>query len=119
MAGPLIDRLAHIGGPTTARAAALMADPLATKRDHTWATCVFAAHQAALELQASFTPPELLTLGLIAPRGSLIPFARDTWSVVMDLPPSLYVEFTPSLQEAARAPKGVRFVAAGLRRMGD
>ena len=54
--GPLIGRLVHMGGPTTARAAALLADPLAAKRDQTWTTSVFAANHVALKLQASFIP---------------------------------------------------------------
>jgi hypothetical protein len=37
----------------------------------------------------------------------------------MDLPSTLDVDVVPALQEAARAPKGVRFVEAGLRRLAD
>ena len=48
MVGSLINRLAHIDGPTIVRAAALLADPFAAKRDQTWTTSVFAAHQSKL-----------------------------------------------------------------------
>jgi len=86
--GPLIDRLAHMGGTTTAREASLSADPLTTNRDQGWVASVFLAHQAAVELQASFTIPELLTIGPIAPRGNIIQSVGDTRSVVTDLPPT-------------------------------
>ncbi len=50
VAGPLIYHLAHMGGTTTSNAVALLADPLAAKRDHGWATNVYSAHHEALEL---------------------------------------------------------------------
>jgi len=40
-------------------------------------------------------------------------------SVATDPPPPLAVDVTPTLQEAARAPKEARFVYAGLRRLLD
>ena len=42
VAGPFLDRLAHMGGNTTARVAALLADPPAAKMDQSRATSVHA-----------------------------------------------------------------------------
>ena len=70
-------------------------------------------------MQASFTVPELHTASLVAPRGNTIQSAGDPSSNALALTPTLYVEVTPTLTEAARAPKGGRFVAAGLRRLQD
>jgi hypothetical protein len=51
--------------------------------------------------------------------GNIIQSAGGTMSVASDLPPAMEVDVAPELQEAVRAPKGVRFVATGLRRLGD
>ena len=60
VAGPLIDRLAQMGGTTIARAVALIKNPEAAAWGHAWAAIMYSAHQAALELHASFTPADLL-----------------------------------------------------------
>ncbi len=72
-----------------------------------------------MALQASFTLLELQTVSLVAPRVDIITSAGDTASVATDLPPPLAMDVTPPLQKAAKAPKGVRFVAAGMRRLAD
>jgi hypothetical protein len=85
--GPLIERLSHMGGTIFARATILLEDPAATTNGgHGWATSVLFAHSAILELQPSFSPVELLTIGLIAPRGNIIQLAGDTKSIALDLP---------------------------------
>jgi hypothetical protein len=86
VAGPLIDILAHMGGNTTARVATLLADPPTSKLDQSWAASVHAAHHEALEMQASFTPQDLHTINLIAPRGNIIRCAGDPRVVATDLP---------------------------------
>ena len=58
-------------------------------------------------------------MSIVAPSGNIITSAGDTASVALDLPPPLAMDVTPSLQEAAKAPEGVRFVAAGLRRLAN
>ena len=77
------------------------------------------AHMEAVELHASFAGPELHTFSLVAPRGNIIQYAGDPSSTVIALTPTMDVEIMPALTEAARAPKGVRFVAARLRRLQD
>jgi len=77
------------------------------------------AHKEALELHASFTGLELHIVSLVAPRGNIIQFAGDLSSNAIALTPTLDLEIMLTLMEAARAPKGVRFVAAGLRRLQD
>jgi hypothetical protein len=77
------------------------------------------AHREALDLKTSFTDPELHTISLVAPRGNIIKSASHPSSTALALTPSMDVDVTPALTEAVRAPKGVRFVAAGLRRLRD
>jgi len=119
VAGPLISRLAQMGGTTTARAATLLEDPPAARGSFAWARSLCKAHEEALELQSSFTDKELQLISLAAPRGCVIQSPGDPSSVALDLPPTLDLNITPALAEASRAPKGVRFVAAGLRRLQD
>jgi len=108
-----------MGGTTTARAATLLADPAGISSSHAWDASLMVAHREALELHVSFTGPELHTVSLMAPRGNIIQTAGDPSSTDIALTPTLNVEIMPSLTEAARASKGVRFVAVGLRRLQD
>ena len=87
VAGPPIDKLPHMGGNATARAATLLADPPAAKLDQIWAASVHAEHQEALELQASFTPQDLHTINLVAPRGNILRCVGDLRTIATDLPP--------------------------------
>jgi len=111
--------LAQMGGTATAWAATLLEDPAAAFGTHAWASSLGAAHIDALELQNSFTGPELHSISLVASRGNIFLSAGDPTSTSRDLPPTLDVEVTSTLAEAAIAPKGVRLVAAGLRRLQD
>ena len=77
------------------------------------------AHLEAMDLQTSFTGPELHTISLVALRGNIIQSTGDPSSTALALTPTMDVDVTPALTEAVRAPKGVRFVAAGLRRLRD
>ena len=108
-----------MGGTTTARAAILLDDPAAAIGTHAWASSLGATHKDALELLISFSIPKLHTISLVAPRGSIILSAGDPTSTCRDLPPTLDVEVSPTLAEAARAPKRLRFVASGLRQLHD
>ncbi len=119
MAGPLITGIALMGGTTTTRAATLLTDPSYVSGTHAWAASIAAAHMEALEQQASFTGPELRIVSLVAPTGNIIQSAGDPSSIALALTPTLDVEATPTLTDAARAPKGVRFVAARLCRLQD
>jgi len=107
------------GGTTSAPVATLLDYHATVIGTRAWASSLGTVHMNALELQNSFTGPELHTISLVAPKGNLILFAGDPTSTSRDLPPTLDVEVTPTLAEAARAPKGVRFVADSLRRLHD
>jgi len=103
----------------TTKTIALLEDPSASKElGQDWAINATSAHAEAIALHASFTPQELLTVSLVAPRGNIIT-SGDTSSVATVKPPPMDVDVTPTLLKVARAPKGVRFVAAGLRRLAE
>jgi hypothetical protein len=67
VAGPLIDRLAQMGGTTNARIAAFIENPEGAAWGYAWAAKDYSAHQAALGLHASFASAELHTIALVAP----------------------------------------------------
>ena len=53
---------------------------------------------------------------MVAPRGDLIFSAGDPLSVVEDLPLTIETDVILKLLESAAAPKGIRFVAARIRK---
>ncbi len=82
--GPLVYRLAQMGGTTPARAAALIAHPIvALGNGLEWASNVCLAHADATVLHDSFTPQELHMVSRIVPRGNII-----TMAVASDIFPS-------------------------------
>jgi hypothetical protein len=118
VAGPLHQRLIAIGGTTNRSVAAQLANPPEVTNTAPCASFVNAAHNAALTLRQSFTYGEHHSANLIAPRGSIITSAGDpSSSVSHDLCPTLQLDVTPPLSQAVVAPKGVRFVASGLRKL--
>ena len=84
-----------------------------------WATFICGAHADALGLQQSFTVFERTTANLGAPRGNIISTVNDPSSVAQELPATIHTHVTPPLDAAAAAPKGVRFVAAGMRKLAE
>jgi hypothetical protein len=87
-----------MGGTTLTRATSLLEDPASATNDrHGSVASVSSAHSKALELQSSFSPAELLTIGLVAPKGNIIQSAGDTMSLALDLPPALEVNVSPDL----------------------
>ena len=77
------------------------------------------AHEEAKTLQQSFTPAEHYTVDALAPRGNTIYSAGDPSSTVEDLPSTIDDEELPELVESTAAPKGVRYIAARVRKMRD
>ncbi len=108
-----------MGGTTAVRAATLLADPMLASRFYAWAASLAAAHSEAMDFKASISGPELRTISLMAPIGSIVQSAGDPSSTTLTLISTLDVEVTPALTQAVRAPMGVRFVAGGLRRLQD
>jgi len=82
-----------------------------------WAHHVCAAHIKAKETQNSVTHAQLHTADLLAPRGNNIFSAGDPNFVVEDLTPTIETDVIPELLESVAAPKGVRFVAAKVRKI--
>ena len=68
-------------------------------------------------LQQSFTYAERHAADSLAPRGNVIFFAGDPATVVDDLPATIEEEPLPELHESTTTPKGIRFIAAKLRKL--
>ena len=65
----------------------------------------------------TFTPAERYTADNLAPRGNTIFSAGDPATVIDDLPATIADEALPKLLESTTTPKGIRFFAAGLRKL--
>jgi hypothetical protein len=70
-------------------------------------------------LQQSFTPAKRHSADALAPRGNIIYSAGDPSSTVEDLPSTIDNEELPELHASTAAPKGVRYIAARVRKMMD
>ena len=77
------------------------------------------AYEEIAQLQQSFTPAEHHNANILAPRGNIIYSARDPSSTVEDLPNIIDDEDLPKLLECTTAPKGIRYIAARVRKMTD
>ena len=117
VAGPLTTRILLMGGTTMARAATLLADPETASGTYAWVAYLTTTHREAMDLQDSFNSLELHTISLVLPRGNIIQSVGDPTSTALALTPTMDVEVTPALTTAVRAPKGMRFVTARLRRL--
>jgi hypothetical protein len=71
-------------------------------------------------LQQSFSPAERHTADCLAPRGlNTIFSAGDPTTAVEDLPTAIEEEVIPELHESTAVPKGIRFIAAKLRKVAE
>jgi hypothetical protein len=119
IAGPLQQWLTSMGGTTNREIVAALHDPSASKNARQWARSVCEAHDEASLLQQSFTPAERHIAGALAPRGNTIYSAGDPSSTVEDLPITIDDEELPELHASTTTPKGVRYIAARVRKMMD
>jgi len=119
VSGPLQQRIVAMGGITNRTIGARLMDPAAASATQDWAAHGCAAHEEAMQMQHSFTPEEHGTTNFIAPRGNTITYVGDPTSVTQDLLPTIHTNVTLPLWDATEAPKGVRFVAAGLRKLSE
>ena len=117
IAGPLHQRLVAMGGSTNMAVASALHNPEAAKDTLQWAHNVYEAHMAGTTLLQAFSPAEKETADRLAPRGNTIFSARDPTSIVEDLPATIEDEPLPELHQATAAPKGIRFIAAKLRKL--
>jgi len=77
------------------------------------------AHREAVNLQESFTVNELQTALLLAPRGLVITVPGDPSRVAKDLPPTVDTDVLPAGPLTPGSARGVKHVAAGMRRLSD
>jgi hypothetical protein len=84
-----------------------------------WASHLITAHKAALELQESFTNEDLQMACLLAPRGLVIIKPGDPISAAKDLMPTIDMEVVPLGVLSPGSSRGVKHVAAGIRRLTD
>ncbi len=68
-------------------------------------------------MQDSFSPAELHTTVLIAPRGNIILSPGDPTSVTTDLPSIIEIDVVPEVLTYVAAAKGVRIVAENGKKM--
>ncbi len=119
IAGPLIARLLLMGGSTPRRVAANLQEPPERGSVGGWAAHLHAAHRAAVNLQDSFTAEDLNRAFLLAPRGLLITLPGDPTSAAKDLPQTVETAVVPTGCLSPGPARGIRHVAAGLRRLQD
>jgi hypothetical protein len=106
-----------MGGSTNREIATTLNNPEAARATKDWAHAVCRAHEEAKQLQFSFSPAELYTADLIAPKENIIFSAGDPTSMVLDLPATIETKVMPELLESTIAPQGIRFVAANIRKL--
>jgi hypothetical protein len=97
----------------------MLVDPVTATASQQWASYATQTHEDALRLEQSFTVHDQATANLDAPRGNFTSRVGDPVSVSQDLPLTLHMDFTPSLDVATVASKGVQFVAAGLHKLAE
>jgi hypothetical protein len=92
---------------------------LSCRSERPWAQAVCQAYEEAAQLQQSVTPAEHHNADILAPRRKIIYSAGDPSSTVEDLPSTIDDEDLPKLHESTAAPKGIRYIAARVRKMTD
>ncbi len=65
----------------------------------------------------TLNPGEKHTADRLAPRGNAIFSAGDPTTIIEDLPATIEDEALLELHETTAAPKGIRFIAANLRKL--
>jgi hypothetical protein len=108
-----------MGGTTNLEVAATLHNPPDNRNVRQWARSVFEAYEDVALLPQSFTPAERHNADALAPRGNTIYSAGDPSSTVEDLPITIDDEELPEMHASSAAPKGIRYVAARVRKMRD
>ena len=119
IAGPLIARIVMMGGAAPPRAAVHLLSPLEQADRGGWATHLLTAHQAAVDLQESFTRDDLRMALLFAPRGLVITIPGDPRGAAKELPPTVDKDVLPPGPLSPGSARGVKHIAAGVRRLFD
>ena len=119
IAGPLVARLLMMGGATPRRAAAHLLSPLEEADRGGWAAHLLKAHQAEVDLQESFTHDDLQLPVLLAPRGLFITILGGPRSVAKELPPTVDTDVLPLGPLSPGSARGVKHIAAEIRRLFD
>jgi hypothetical protein len=97
----------------------MLVNPAAFGESQQWANIVCSAHDDAHLLQQFFTTNEHTTANRTAPRGYIITSAGGPSSRVQDILSTIPADTIPRLNDAAVAPKGVRFIASNIKRLSD
>ena len=84
-----------MGGATPQRAATQLLSPLEQSDRGGRSAHLLKAHQAAVDLQESFTHDDLQMAFLLAPRGLVITIPGDPRSVAKELPPTMDSDVLP------------------------
>ncbi len=119
IAGPLIARLLMMGEATPRRATAHLLSPREQADRGGWVAHLLKAHQAAMDLQESFTHDDLHMVFLLAPRGLVITIPGDPRNVAKELPPTVDTDVLPPGPLSLGSARGVKHIAAGIRRLSD
>ena len=106
-----------MGGSTNRQIAEALHNPNASSNSTQWARNVCEAHHAGIQLHKTFTPAERYTADCMAPRGNTIFSSGDPSTVVEDLPATIEDDQLPDLLECTGAPKGIRFIAAKIKKL--
>jgi len=104
-------------GSTNRVVAANLHNPAGCKNTQQWAHNVWEAREAGTGLLQSFTLAEKHTADRLAPRENTIFSAGDPTTIIEDLLATIEDQALPELHESTAAPKGIRFIAAKLRKL--
>jgi len=108
-----------MGGSTNREIAESLHDPPSCRNERHWARAVCQAYEEAAQLQQSFTTAERYNADALAPRKNTIYSARDPSSTLKNLPSTIDDEELPELHASTSPPKGVKYIAARVRKMRD
>jgi hypothetical protein len=106
-------------GPTPRKAAAHLLNPSHQAHDGGWARYLLDAHRAAVDLHESFSQDDPEMAFQLAPRGLVITLLGDPRSVTKELPPNVDTDVLPPGPLSPGSPRGVKHIAAGIRRLSD
>ena len=108
-----------MGGAAPRRAAAHLLSTLEQVDRGGWTTHLLMAHQAAMDLRKSFTHDDLQMAFLLAPRGLVITIPSDPRSAAKELPPTMDTDVLPPRPLSPGSARGVKYIAAGIRRLSN
>jgi len=119
IAGPLIARILLMGGTTPRKVAADLLSPSEQGNGGGWASHLPEAHKMAVDLQESFSNGDMQMAFHLDPRGLVIFLPCDPRSVSKEQAPTVDTDVIPPGRLPPGSTRGVKHVAAGIRRLSD